>query len=78
MTYRTLHLETWWTVLSTLIVNPLGRLTEVLLPAFDAGTLFYEVNITSLTCTVDVTASSDAATGLEVDGKWHPPSTLYT
>ena len=39
---------------------------------FRAGTLFHEVNVTSLTCTVDASASSDAATGLEVDGKAAP------
>ena len=51
---------------STLTVS---HVTEVLSPAFDAGTLFYEVNVTSLTYTVDASARSDAATGLEVDEK---------
>ena len=62
--------------LSTLTVTSLGHVTEVLSPAFDAGTLFYEVNVTSLTYTVDASASSDAATGLEVDGKAAPA--IYT
>ena len=57
--------------LATLTVTSL-----VLSPAFDAGTLFYEVNATSLTYTVDASASSDTATGLEVDGKASPA--IYT
>ena len=62
--------------LSTLTVTSLGHVTEVLSPAFDVGTLFYEVNVTSLTYTVDASARSDAATGLKV--KRHTPSTLCT
>ena len=55
--------------LSTLTVTYLSHVTEALSPAFDAGTLFYEVNVTSLAYTVDASAKSDAATGLEVDEK---------
>ena len=62
---------------STLAVTSLGHVTKALSPTFDAGTLFYEVNVTSLTYTVDASASSDAATGLEVELR-HPPSTLCT
>ena len=62
--------------LCTLTVTSLGNVTEVLSPAFDAGTLFYEVNVTSVTYTVDASASSDAATGLGVDGKAAPA--IYT
>ena len=58
--------------LATLTVTSLGHVTEVLSPAFDAGTLFYKVKVTSLTYTVDASASNDAATGLEVDGKTAP------
>ena len=50
--------ETWWT----------HHVTKVLSPAFDADTLFYEVNVTSLTYSVDASASSEAATGLK--NKW--------
>ena len=64
--------------LATLTVTSLGHVTEVLSPAFDAGTLFYEVNVTSLTFTVDAGASSEVATGLKVTEKRHPPSTLCT
>ena len=45
-------------------VTSLGHVTEVLSPAFDAGTLFYEVNVTSLTYTLDASASNDAATNM--------------
>ena len=62
--------------LATLTATSLSHVTEVLSPAFDAGTLFYEVNITSLTYTLDTSACSDAATGLEVDGKAAPA--IYT
>ena len=62
--------------LATLTVTFLGHVTDVLSPAFDAGTLFYEVNVTSVTYTVDASASSAAATGLEVDGKSAPA--IYT
>ena len=55
--------------LATLTVTSLGHVTEVLSPAFDVGTLFYQVNVTSLTYTVDASARSDAATGFEVNGK---------
>ena len=58
--------------LATLTVTSLGHVTKVLSPAFNAGSLFYEVNVTSLTYTVDASASSEAATGLEVDGKAAP------
>ena len=51
-------------------------MTEVLSPAFDADTLFYEVNVTSLTYSVDASASSDGATGLKVNGKAAPA--IYT
>ena len=37
--------------LSTLTVTSLSHVTEVLSPAFNAGTLFYKVNVTSLTYT---------------------------
>ena len=49
--------------LATLTVTSLGHVTEMLSPAFDANTLFYEVNVTSLTYTVDADASSEVATG---------------
>ena len=49
--------------LATLTVTSLGHVTEVLSPAFDASTLFYEVNVTSLTYTVEASASSKVATG---------------
>ena len=58
--------------LSTLTVTYLSHVTEVLSPAFSAGTLFYKVNVTSLTCTVDASARSDAATGFKGDGKAAP------
>ena len=56
--------------LATLTVTSLDHVTEVLSPAFDAGTLFYGVN------TVDASASGDAATGLKMDGKAAPA--IYT
>ena len=62
--------------LSTLTVTFLGHVTKVLSSAYDANTLFYEVNVTSLTYTVDASASSDAAAGLDVDGKAAPA--IYT
>ena len=37
----------------TLTITSLGHVTEVLSSAFKAGTLFYDVNVTSLTYTVD-------------------------
>ena len=49
--------------LATLTVTSLGHVTEVFSPAFDAGTLFYEVNVTSLTYTLDASANSEVATG---------------
>ena len=49
--------------LATLTVTSLGHVTEVLSPAFDASTLFVNVNVTSLTYTVDASASSEVATG---------------
>ena len=53
---------------STLTVTSLSHVTEVLSHAFNAGTLFYKVNVTSLTYTVDASARSDAATGFKVYG----------
>ena len=58
--------------LATLTVTSLGHVTKMLLPAFDADSVFYEVNVTSLTYTVNACASSETATGLEVDGKAVP------
>ena len=55
--------------LSTLTVTYLSHVTEVWSPAFSAGTLFYKVNVTSLTYTVDASARSDAATGFKGNGK---------
>ena len=52
--------------LATLTVTSLGHVTEVLSPASDAGTLFCAVN------TMDASASSDTATGLEMDGEAAP------
>ena len=49
--------------LATLAVTSLGHVTEVLSPAFDAGTLFYKVNVTSLMYTKNASASSETATG---------------
>ena len=48
------------------------HVTKVLSSAFDADTIFYEVNVTSLTYTVAACASSEAATSLNVDGKAVP------
>ena len=58
--------------LATLTVTSLGHVTKVLLPAFDADTIFHEVNVTSLTYTVNACASSEAAAGLDVNGKAVP------
>ena len=65
---------------ATLTVTSLGHVTQVLSPAFDADTIFYEVNVTSLTYMVNACASNEeGATGLEVDKKrsrhLHPCST---
>ena len=62
--------------LATLTVTSLGHVTEVLSPAFDAGTLFDVVNVTSLTYTVDASASSEVAAGLELNEKAAPA--IYT
>ena len=48
--------------LATLTVTSLNHVTDVLSPAFDASTLFYEVNVTSLTYKVDASASGEVAT----------------
>ena len=64
--------------LTTLTVTSRGHVTEVLSPAFDAGTLFCEVNITSLTYTVEASASSDELQAWKCKGKRHPPLTLCT
>ena len=56
----------------------LGHVTEVFSPAFSAGTLFYKVNVTSLTYNVDASARSDAATGFKEMERWHTPSSLCT
>ena len=53
--------------LATLTVTSLNHVTKMLSPAFNADTIFYEVNATSLTYTVDACASSEAATGLNVN-----------
>ena len=54
--------------LSTLTVTYLRHVTEVLSPAYNAGTLFYKVNV-SLTYSVDASARSDVATGFTGVGK---------
>ena len=64
--------------LATLTVTSLGHVAEVLSPAFDASTLVYEINVTSLTYTVDASANSEVATGLKVDGKAAPAISLCT
>ena len=61
--------------LATLTVTSLGHVTEVLSPAFDTSTLFYEVNVTSLTYTVDASASSKVVQA-EEHGKVAPA--IYT
>ena len=53
--------------LSTLTVTSLNHVTKVLSPAFNADTIFYEVNATSSTDTADACARSEAATGLNVN-----------
>ena len=62
--------------LATLTVTSLNHVTKVLSPAFDADTLFYVVNVTSLTYSVDASASSDAATGLNIN--WKAARAIYT
>ena len=58
--------------IAPLTVTSFGHVTKVLSPAFDADSIFYEINVTSLTYTVDACASSEVATGLNVNGKVVP------
>ena len=60
--------------LATLTVTSLGHVTKVLLPAFDADTIFYEVNVTSVTYTVDACASSGR---LQLEREWKAVPAIY-
>ena len=77
LTYRTLRFGNLVnSSLATLNVTSLYHVTEVLSLVFDAGTLVYEINVTSLTYMVDTSASNDVATGLKVNRKAAPAISL--